>query len=107
MIELNCTGKLEGMYVKVREDMIARVSFKKATGHTAITLKEDKVCELFSSNKKRLVGCMPCGAEIAVKGDVEEVGKKLGFRIETERREEIPLLEIEVAPVDWTVSHLP
>lgn len=78
MIELNCTGKREGMYVKVSGDMIARVSFNKVAGHTTIKLKEDKVCELFTSSKK-LAGVIALGAEIAVKGDVDEVNKKLGI----------------------------
>ncbi len=80
VIELNCTGKREGMYVKVSGDMIARVSFNEVAGHTTIKLKEDKVCEVFTG-KKKLAGCIACGAEIAVKGAVDEVNKKLGVKM--------------------------
>ena len=78
MIELDCTGKLEGKSVKVDKDMVARMSFNKASGYTTIELKEDKGCQLFSESK-RLIGGLPCGSEIAVKGSAKEVRKKLGL----------------------------
>ena len=78
VIELDCAGKLEGKSVKVDKDMVARVSFNKASGYTTIELKEDKGCQLFSESK-RLIGGLPCGSEIAVKGSAKEVRKKLGL----------------------------